>query len=125
MNRDKFLVEVGEKGIWHEWKYLSIKSHAFQVFPCICGANHSIIPNSDFSKPENFIRLLEIAEKKGMGIKIDIGSKTICIRESYESGIFSVGISWKSINQIKYSNISDIPPITADLIAKALGWKGE
>jgi len=127
--RDKFLVEVGEGGCWHEWevKYFPDpipfsfeKNKTISLFICKhCNWQESKkwIPNPDFNRPENFIRLLEIGEKHKLEIRIHTINKEIWVINK-EHALCNK-------NQINntYDSVTDIPRITADLIAKALGFK--
>ena len=104
--RDKFLVEQ-EGGCWHT-------PHSGLI--CTkCKICTSGIFNPDFSKWENFGRLLELAEKKDIGIHIKTNEKTIVSIQ--ETGFY------KFSDTGFYKNPSNIPTITIHLIAKALGWK--
>lgn len=65
----------------------------------------------NFSNPENFIWLLELAEKKRINFEIDTKTKTIILLDNV--GYFPQD----------YRNIFQLPAIIADLIAGALGFK--
>jgi len=110
--RDKFLVEQ-EGGCWHENLYEGGR------FICACGKYHCKSDfgglNPDFSKPENFIGLLELAKKENIGISFNSCSKTIYL---WRIDLLSIPSVLSG-----YDDISQIPSITADLIAQAMGWE--
>lgn len=105
---NKYLVENVEGGCW--WR-------------CNCGSdNHSqfclINDNPDFSKPENFIRLLKIAERKEVVIDFNTFDKRLTTMVDFKS--FKIPTKF---NNKLYIDASDIPSTLSELLAKSLGWK--
>ena len=116
-SRGQFLVEQ-EGGCWHEAdpknpdECLKCKK-AFQkqnYEPYNCE-----LDNPDFSKWENFGRLLELAEMGGIVIRIEFG-------DLYPIGLQKWYVRADSFTD-SYINPSGVPNSLATLIAKALGWK--
>ena len=113
MTINQFLVEAGG-GCWHEWIFnsnpeldsLCKKFKTLYAFPRY---------SPDFSKWENFGKLLEIA--KGGNIQVQI----MLYGDSNIVGIW--GYTPKEITYKQMAKTKDIPRITAKLIAKVLGWK--
>ncbi len=118
--RDQFLVEQegktpdGSRGIWHD-----LRDEIGEGF-CTCrkgvtlGEYNELHQNPDFSKPENFIRLLKIAKKKNY----------LWLMDSNCVVIWDV-IADEDVNEFSKNGIpiEDYPSTFADLLAKALGWK--
>lgn len=108
MTRDQFLVEQ-EGGCWHE----RVFKHNYNGTSCNCSKCGAVdsMGNPDFSKPGNFIRLLGLAEKNGIHIEINTKARTI--------------VALKNMRYFphEYEDITQIPDITATLIAQALGFE--
>lgn len=123
---NKFLVEVGEGGCWHEWVWRRIQIANPKNEHChICQIKRNKInENPDFSQPSNFIRLLKIAEKKEMWVEVNISRVPIFQNVICKIMVETFGedeeYSFQKHIEVEYSILY---ATLSELIAKALDWK--
>ena len=133
MTRDQFLVE--QEGGDTTQQYGCYSDYSYEAMPCVIdtGERHNCVFASegiektqcknwvavpvfptDFSKWENFGRLLELAEMGGIVIRIEFGDLYPGLQKWY--------VRADSFTD-SYINPSSVPNSLSTLIAKALGWK--
>jgi hypothetical protein len=114
MTRDQFLVET-EGGCWHVIPdEITMEYRQTRYYRCE-KCNKELAEDPDFSKWENMGRLLELTEMKGIYWIDERYIYPVGYRTSIFFGMECMRGSCKAI--------SDIPDITATLIAQALGWE--
>lgn len=110
---NKTLVEA-EGGYWHDWIYTKQKGVTYHTGRCVCGDFHSKEDikeelNPDFSKWNNFGRLIKIAAK---GIEKH--------HPNMESPLWI-----KIMLENCYRNIDQIPTLVAEKLAEILKERNE
>lgn len=109
-DRDKILVEQGEGGCWHEWIKTLHNAFSMKLYCDKCGKGE--LDNPDFSKWENFGRLLKMA----------INQRLMQAVNGEEFRRFLKSLILPSYE----SDVDQIPTLVADEIAKKiLSVKGE